>query len=146
MKFISIKKRAIILLSVIVTLQANSQAVPDSVYYERLFYLCKAWGHAKYRHTEIANGSINWDNELFKAVQGAKISPDNEGFNDSLQMILDNAGQMGINPAPLPEVPDSLNNITDYSWIQADIFSDTVRIITRYHPYQVQAPVECLCR
>jgi hypothetical protein len=129
MKFIYIKKRVIILLSVIVTLQANSQAVPDSVYYERLFYLCKAWGHAKYRHTEIANGSISWDNELFKAIQGAKNSPTNEGFNDSLQMILNNAGDMGISSDPLPQVSDSLNNITDYSWIQADIFSDTVRTL-----------------
>jgi hypothetical protein len=129
MKSITIKKQVLIVMLLISALNVISQAVPDSVYHERLFYLCKAWGHAKYRHTEIANGSINWDDELFTAIQGAKYSPDNEGFNEYLQMMLDNAGEMGISPDPLPEVPDSLNNITDYSWIQADIFSDTVKTL-----------------
>jgi len=139
MKLFNIKKQVLMLLLFLGAFQVNSQAVPDSVYYERLFYLCKAWGHAKYYHTEIANGSINWDDELFKAIQGAKNSPTNEGFNDSLQMILNDAGEMGYNPNPLPEVPDSLNNITDYSWIQDEIFSDSVRslldtIRSRFRP------------
>jgi hypothetical protein len=103
--------------------------LPDSVYYKRLFYLCKAWGHAKYYHTEIANGSINWDDELFKAIHGARFSPTDAGFNDSLQMILNNAGTMGSNTGTLPMVPDSLNNNTDMSWIQNEIFSDTVKAL-----------------
>jgi carboxyl-terminal processing protease len=103
--------------------------LPDSVYYERLFYLCKAWGHAKYYHTEIANGNINWDDELFKAIHGAKFSPTGAGFNDSLRSILNNAGTMGSSTVTLPTVPDSLNNNTDLSWIQNDIFSDTVRTL-----------------
>ncbi len=103
--------------------------LPDSVYYNRLFYLCKAWGHAKYYHTEIASGSINWDDELFKAIHGAKLSLTNAGFNDSLQMILNNAGTMGCSSTTLPVVPDSLNNNLDMSWIQNDIFSDTVKAL-----------------
>jgi hypothetical protein len=121
-------------------------SLPESDYYERLFYLCKAWGHAKYHHTEIAAGNINWDDELFKAIQGAKNSLSTEGFNDSLQMILENAGEMGYSPDPLPDVPDSLD-YNDYSWIQDDIFTDEVRslldtILGRFRP-QSNVYVNC---
>ena len=93
-----------------------SQSVPDSVYHKRLFYLCKVWGHAKYYHTEIANGSINWDDELLRAINGAKYAPTTEAFNDSLLVMLNNAGEMGTSTGPIPEVPDSLNNNSDLGW------------------------------
>jgi carboxyl-terminal processing protease len=116
-----------------------------SVYYERLFYLCKAWGHAKYHHTGIAAGNINWDDELFKAIQGAKNLSD-QVYNDSLQMILENAGQMAMPSDTLPYIPDTLN-YNDYSWIQDDIFTDEVRslldtILTRFRP-QSNVYVNC---
>ena len=113
----------------VAALQSYSQPVPDSVYYQRLFYLGKVWGHAKYYHTEIANGSINWDDELLRAINGAKYAPTNASFNDSIQMMLNNAGDMGISTSILPDVPDSLNNNTDLNWIQNPIFSDTVRAL-----------------
>lgn len=116
-------------------------SLPASTYYERLFYLCKAWGHAKYHHTGIAAGNINWDDELFKAILGAKNSPTTEGFNDSLHMILDNAGPMAVSTDTLPYIPDSLYYTSDYSWIQSDIFSDDVRslldtIHSRFRPQE----------
>jgi len=113
----------------IASLQSYSQPVPDSVYYQRLFYLCKVWGHAKYYHTKIANGSINWDDELLRAINGAKYAPTNPSFNDSIQMMLNNAGDMGISTSILPDVPDSLNNNTDLDWIQNPFFSDIVRAL-----------------
>jgi carboxyl-terminal processing protease len=118
--------------------QASVVPVPDSVYYDRLFYLCKAWGFAKYHHTGIAAGNINWDDELFKAIHGAKYAPTNEGFNDSVQLILENAGPMAISSDTLPYVPDSLN-YNDFSWMEEDIFTDTVRslldtIRSRFRP------------
>ncbi|MCD4747082.1 MAG: T9SS type A sorting domain-containing protein [Bacteroidales bacterium] len=101
--------------------------VPDSIYYNRLFYVCKAWGHVKYYHTEIANGSVNWDDALINTLCGIKNAPDNISFNDSLLTMLSLAGSMGVSPDPLPSIPDSLNNNNDYSWIQNPIFSDTAR-------------------
>jgi len=121
------------------SLNLYSQGVSDSVYYNRLFYVCKTWGHAKYYHTEIANGSVNWDDELNIAINGAKYASTNASFNDSLQLMLNNAGEMEVNTSILPVVPDSLNNNTDYSWIQDSTFSDTVRALldtirTRFKP------------
>lgn len=103
--------------------------VSDSIYYNRLFYVCKAWGHVKYYHTETANGSVNWDDELLNSVSGIKNAPDNISFNDSLLLMLNNAGEMGIISGTLPNVPDSLNNNSDYSWIQNPIFSDSAKAI-----------------
>ena len=130
---------SMLMLLILASTMTFGQPVPDSVYYNRLFYLCKAWGHAKYHHTEIAAGALNWDNELFTAIHGAKYAPTDVEFNDTLQMILDHAGPMGMSPDTLPYVPDSLNNITDYSWIQNPIFSDSVRslldtIRSRFRP------------
>jgi carboxyl-terminal processing protease len=122
-----IKKCILASLFCLVVFQSNSQVVPDSVYYKRLFYLCKVWGHAKYYHTEIAAGHINWDDELLKAVDGVKTAPDNAAFNDTIQRMLNNAGAMGYNPAILPIVPDSLNNNINTLWMHDTIFSDTVR-------------------
>ena len=134
-------KKIVLLLCTLIIGCSNliSQPVQDSVYYERLYYLCKVWGHAKYYHTEIANGSINWDDELLRAINGAKYAPTNEAFNDSLLVMLNNAGEMGTSIVPLPEVPDSLNNNSDLGWIQDSFFSDTVRsmldtIMARFRP------------
>ena len=100
--------------------------VSDSIYYNRLYYVCKAWGHVKYYHTEIAKGNVNWDIELLNTLDGIKNAPDNSSFNDSLALMLKNAGEMSISSSTLPSTPDSLNN-NDYSWIQNPIFLDSVR-------------------
>lgn len=106
-----------------------AQSSADSIYYNRLFYVCKAWGHVKYFHTETANGNVNWDDALLDALSGIKNAPDNDSFNDSLMVMLSSAGEMGINAGTLPNVPDSLNNNVDYSWMQDPIFSNPVTAI-----------------
>ena len=53
--------------------------VSDEVYYNRLYYLCKVWGHAKYYHTRIAAGLVNWDDALLPVVTAARNAPDRRG-------------------------------------------------------------------
>jgi len=122
------KKLTLILILILTSFGTYAQ-VSDSIFYNRLFYVCKAWGHVKYYHTETANGSVNWDDELLNSVSGLRNAPDNISFNDSLLLILNNAGEMGIVTGPLPSIPDSLNNNSDYTWIQNPIFSDPVKAI-----------------
>ncbi len=118
------------LVSILILLSFGTYAqIPNSIYYNRLFYVCKAWGHVKYYHTETANGSVNWDDELLESMSGIKNAADNISFNDSLLLMLNNAGEMGIISDTLPNIPDSLNNNSDYSWIQNPIFSDSVKAI-----------------
>ncbi len=139
MKTSIIKKQILSLLLVIAVFQVNSQDVTDSVYHERLFYLCKVWGHAKYYHTRIAAGLVNWDNELLNSVTASKTAATNAAFNEVLLNMLNNAGVMGTSNVTLPVVPDSLNNNNDLSWIQSPFLSDAVRanlntITSRFRP------------
>ncbi|MHC1777162.1 MAG: GEVED domain-containing protein [Lentimicrobium sp.] len=139
MKTSIIKKQILSLLLVVAAFQVNSQVVPDSVYHERLFYLCKVWGHAKYYHTRIAAGLVNWDNELLNTVTAAKTATTNAAFNEVLLNMLNNAGTMGTSNVTLPVVPDSLNNNNDLGWILSPFLSDAVRanlnlITSRFRP------------
>jgi hypothetical protein len=113
--------------------------VTDSVYYERIYYTCKVWGHAKYYHSRIAAGEVNWDDVLLDILPGIKNAPDNQAFNDSLRVMLQQAGETVAGTGTLPEVPDSLNNNTDISWIYHPIFSSEVSaqldtIMHRFRP------------
>ena len=120
----AIVSSTLLLITLLCSLNTSAQ-VPDSVYYERLFYTCKAWGHVKYYHTETANGNVNWDDELLNVIDAIKNAPDNDAFNQTLLALLNSAGEMGTIPGTLPTVPDSLNNNTDYSWIQTSLFSES---------------------
>lgn len=127
-----------IAIAILCSFNTSTQA-QDSTYYNRLFYTCKAWGHVKYYHTETANGNVDWDKELENALSGIKDATDNDSFNQALLQLLTSAGEMGTSSNPLPTIPDSLNNNSDYSWMQAPIFSadnsdlmETIR--TRFRP------------
>jgi|GEM_PF-549336 len=122
------KKTILMLLLAAVSFQASAQ-VSDEVYHERLYYLCKVWGHAKYYHTRIAAGLVNWDNELLVAAAGAKIAPDAAAYNNILLTMLNNAGPMGTSTATLTVVPDSLNNNNDLAWMQSSFLSEPVKAI-----------------
>ena len=43
--------------------------------------------------------------------------------------MLNSAGVMGLSSVNLPDIPDSLNNNSDYSWIQNPIFSESVQAV-----------------
>lgn len=120
-----IKECYAILVILSFALSSYSQ-VADDEYYNRLYYTCKAWGFLKYHHTRIADGYINWDNALLESVNGIKTAPDLKSFNDSLMVMLNKAGKMEPVSTYLPEVPDSLNNNRDLSWIDDPVFSEEV--------------------
>ena len=113
--------------------------VSDSVYYERLYYTCKVWGHAKYYHSRIAKGEVNWDNVLLNTLPDIKNASNNQDFNNSLLQMLQQAGETQTGSGELPEIPDSLNNNIDLSWIYNPIFSNDVSaaldtIFQRFRP------------
>jgi len=113
--------------------------IADSIYYERLYYTCKVWGHAKYYHSRIAAGEVDWDDALLDALPQIKNATTNQEFNDALLAMLQKASETQSGSEPLPEVPDSLNNNTDISWIYHPIFSNEVSafldtIIQRFTP------------
>ncbi|MEM9723288.1 MAG: T9SS type A sorting domain-containing protein [Bacteroidota bacterium] len=109
-------------------LQVNAQILPDTVFYERLYYLCKVWGHAKYYHPEIARGNIDWDTELVNMLEEVRRADSDEAFNEQVFNLLQKAGPVTRGIVSRPEVPDSLNNNLDLDWIKNPIFSPQVQM------------------
>jgi carboxyl-terminal processing protease len=131
MKAITATKWIPAILLLCISMQVFPQTAPTD-YYSRLYYLCKAWGHAKYYHTEIAKGpsTVNWDEKLLTAITEVKNAPtvDNTAFNAAVLKMLNSAGTMRTSKTALPVVPDDLNLNKDQSWIDAPIFSDAVKL------------------
>jgi PKD repeat protein/C-terminal processing protease CtpA/Prc len=116
---------AILLLSL--SMQVFAQTVPAD-YQNRLFYLCKAWGHAKYYHTQIAKGLVNWDDKLLAAIPGVKSAANDTEFSTVVLAMLNSAGTMGTSTVTLPVVPNDLNLNPDRTWIDNTIFSSAVQL------------------
>lgn len=108
-----------------IALSSYSQ-VPDEEYYNRLYFTCKVWGYVKYHHTRISGGYVDWDDVLLASVKGIKTAPDRKSFNDSLMVMLNKAGKMDSYFASMPNVPDSLNNNRDLSWMNDPVISGEV--------------------
>jgi hypothetical protein len=36
---------------------------------QKLIATCKVWGFLKYYHPKVANGEVNWDNQLLDVLQ-----------------------------------------------------------------------------
>lgn len=120
------------------TLQAFPQTDP-AAYYNRLFYLCKAWGHAKYYHSEIAKGTVAWDDQLLTAIAATKNAGSDAEFSAIVLTMLNSAGTMETSTVALPSVPADQNLNTDLAWIDNAIFSDPVKLIltdikTKFRP------------
>jgi len=104
----------------------HAQVVPDSVYYERLFYTGKVWGFLKYFHSEVATGAIDWDLKLINTLARIKTDTSNLNFNNSIAGMISSAGVMDKKGYDLFDVPDSLKYNLDLGWLDDPIFSDSV--------------------
>jgi len=113
-----------LLIMIFITGQVYPQQLTTETYHERLFYLCKAWGHMKYYHSEIAKKNINWDDELLVISRAAKTESNSE-FSESLLQMLTAPGETEKPTDEPPVVPDSLRIVKDTSWIYNTFFTDT---------------------
>lgn len=49
---------------------------------QKLESLCRVWGFLKYYHPQVAKGSLNWDQELFKKINELERVNDKTALND----------------------------------------------------------------
>lgn len=122
-------KKLLLKFLIILSLQSSLSygQTPDDILHNRLYHTCKVWGFVKYRHTEIANGNVDWDAILINALDGLKNAPTDEAFNDALYNMISQAGVMGTSTAILPPIPDDLNNSADLSWMDSPAYSSSVQ-------------------
>jgi len=62
----------------------------------RLSALAKVWGLLKYYHPEVAKGQIDWDAVLISAVPSVKAAEDFESFNQEIDNLIVQAGDVTI--------------------------------------------------
>lgn len=116
------------LLVLFLFLSQNSYSqVHDSIYFQRLYHVCKIWGFVKYHHSEVANGNVNLNNELINSLPGIKAAPTNEAFNDSLLLLINKCGETAVGQGEATVFPDSLNLVSDWSWMDDELLSTEVK-------------------
>ncbi|MEL6537686.1 MAG: hypothetical protein AAFQ98_19855, partial [Bacteroidota bacterium] len=109
------------------TLVSTLAQVPDSVYHERVTLLVRLWGHVKYFHPKVADGSHNWDQTLISHQPALKRAETDADFNAVLMDMLNEVGEVPESDLDRPTAPDSLNNNLDLSWMQDPLFSEEVK-------------------
>lgn len=89
----------------------------DSLYFQRLEYVCKVWGYTKYFHAGI-NESSAWDDVLLRAIQSVKSAKTTAEYNAALEQILSSAGKVPLPFTAAVELPKERRITVDYSWMR----------------------------
>lgn len=93
----------------------------------RLAALCKVWGLLKYYHPEVATGEIDWDEVLVSALPAVKAAVDYDSFNQEIDNLIVQAGDVTIGDYNTPQTPAHPNESL-FKWIKNSfIFSSDVR-------------------
>ena len=125
------KKISILVLAMILLLNGKlfTQDKSDSIYFQRFYYTCKAWGYVKYFHSAMAECSINWDSVLIHTLPQIQAAGSNQEFNNILYDMVMAPGEMAVPTTPPPIIPDSLIFNLDNSWFNDTSIYDEVRTV-----------------
>ncbi|REC49585.1 S41 family peptidase [Chryseobacterium pennipullorum] len=61
---------------------------------QKLESLCRIWGFLKYYHPQVANGSLDWDGQLFKKISELKSIEDKADLNRLYSDWIDDLGKI----------------------------------------------------
>ena len=92
---------------------------------QKLAATCKVWGYLKYYHPKVADGSKNWDEQLFTILPQVEKAQTKEEFSLVLENWIDALGEVKkVAPILPPKDIEYFDKNFDLSWINNDkIFS-----------------------
>lgn len=91
---------------------------------EKLAATCKVWGFLKYYHPKVANGELNWDNELLQKLPLIEKAQTKEEFSLILENWIDGLGPIKeIAPIAVPKEVEYFDKNFDLSWFNTKLFS-----------------------
>lgn len=91
---------------------------------EKLAATCKFWGFLKYYHPKVANGELNWDNELLEKLPKIEKVQTKEEFSIILENWIDDLGPVKeIAPIATPKDVEFFDKNFDLSWFNNKLFS-----------------------
>ncbi|WP_294959772.1 S41 family peptidase [uncultured Flavobacterium sp.] len=61
---------------------------------QKLVSVCKVWGYLKYYHPKVANGDLNWDQQLFWILSKIEKDQNKEEFSQVLEEWVDSLGKV----------------------------------------------------
>ena len=95
---------------------------------QKLVATCKVWGYLKYYHPKVADGSKNWDNQLFDVLGKVEQANTKEEFSLVLENWINSLGEVkAIAPIILAKEIDFFDKNFDLSWINnTKLFSTTL--------------------
>lgn len=91
---------------------------------EKLAATCKVWGFLKYYHPKVANGEVNWDNQLLEKLPKIEKAQTKEEFSLILENWIDDLGPVQeIAPIATPKDVEFFDKNFDLSWFNNKLFS-----------------------
>jgi C-terminal processing protease CtpA/Prc len=91
---------------------------------EKLAATCKVWGFLKYYHPKVANGEVNWDNQLLEKLPKTEKAQTKEEFSLVLENWIDDLGPVKeIAPIATPKDVEYFDKNFDLSWFNNKLFS-----------------------
>lgn len=88
---------------------------------QKLATTCKVWGYLKYYHPNVADGSKNWDEQLFTILPQVQKAQTKEELSLVLEKWVDGLGEVKkIAPILAPKDIEYFDKNFDLSWINND--------------------------
>ena len=85
---------------------------------QKLAATCKVWGYLKYYHPKVADGSKNWDEQLFAILPQIEKAQTKEDFSLVLENWIDTLGEVKeIAKITQPKDVEYFDKNFDLSWI-----------------------------
>jgi C-terminal processing protease CtpA/Prc len=107
-----------IVLFLLVVFSQNLLAETKITETQKLATTCKVWGFLKYYHPKVADGSKNWDEQLFIILPQIEKAQTKEEFSLVLENWIDALGEVKkIAPILSPKDIDYFDKNFDLSWI-----------------------------
>jgi C-terminal processing protease CtpA/Prc len=91
---------------------------------EKLAATCKVWGFLKYYHLKVAEGEVNWDNQILEKLPKIEKAQTKEEFSLILENWIDELGPVKeIAPIVIPKDVEFFDKNFDLSWFNNKLFS-----------------------
>ncbi|MTH15173.1 S41 family peptidase [Flavobacterium sp. LC2016-01] len=115
-------KKILLVLFLVLFQSSFSKPITET---QKLAATCKVWGFLKYYHPNVADGSKNWDEQLFQILPKVEEAQSAEAFSLVIENWLTSLGE--VKTVKLTSKKDYFDKNFDLSWINKnELFSKSL--------------------
>ncbi|MEG1228053.1 MAG: S41 family peptidase [Flavobacterium sp.] len=118
-------KRILLTIIILIFQYSHSKPITET---QKLAATCKVWGFLKYYHPNVADGSKNWDEQLFQILPKVEEAQSAEAFSSVLENWIVSLGEIKKQEVvKAAEKKEYFDKNFDLSWIsKSDLFSKSL--------------------